>query len=113
MSGVTIPDKTSPALARAIQHEQACQQVVAHLTHESLYITSHGTDERPDRPLLEERLAEAQREWQEALDERRRMEEEQLLFWELDRLRSHVTKQRSAMSRWERWRESRRFNREQ
>ena len=112
MTRVTVPDKTSPALARAIQHEQACQQAVAHLAHESLYITSHGTDERPDRPSLEARLAEAQREWEEALDVRKRLEEEQLLFWELDRLRSHVTKKRSEMSRWERWREERRFHRE-
>ncbi len=109
---MTVPEKTSPALARAIQHEQACQQAVASLAHESLYITSLGTDARPDHTSLAERMAEAQREWEEALDVRRRLEEEQLLFWELDRLRSHVTKKRSAMSRWERWREARRFHRE-
>lgn len=112
MTRVTIPDKASPALARAIQHEQACQQAVAHLTHESLYITSIGSDARPDHTSLEERLAEAQREWQEALDERKRLEEEQLLFWEIDRLRSHVSMKRSVMTPWERWREARRFQRE-
>jgi hypothetical protein len=112
MTRVTIPDKTSPALARAIQHEQACQQVVASLTHESMYAASLGSSAGPDHATLDERLTKAQEEWQDALEERQRLEEEQLLFWEIDRLRSHVTMKRSAMSQWERWREARRFHRE-
>ena len=98
-------------MARAIQHEQACQQAVASLTHESVSQASLGAEATLDQSL-DQRLAQVQAEWQEALAQRRRLEEEQVLLSELDRLRSEVTSKRSGMSRWARWREARRFRRE-
>ncbi len=109
---MTVPDKVSPALARAIQHEQACQQSVASLTQKSMSTAGLGSAAWPDDASLDERLIKAHAEWQEALDVRRRLEEEHVLLSELERLRSEVATKRSGMSRWERWREARRFRRE-
>ena len=73
--------------------------------------TPSVADSEGNAPLSDE-LARARADWEEALAERRRLESNHALSDHLERLRQQVVTERSSMSRWERWREERRFRRE-
>lgn len=77
-----------------------------------MILEADGAVDEKEWSALMERLHAARAEWEEAVLERRRLEEHQEFSARLDGLRVQVATQRSEMSRWERWREARRYRRE-